>query len=243
MTGKSLTVVGKKPVVSSRETTTRLKAARLKSGMKSKDVASRIGTTSQHYGRMEAGKTPLQDHWLQRLADLFMVKPIDLLEVNDVRARLYYTTPAEAAAHEKEGLHDIHSPPREVIPLFDAPVLRRDLFSHNKTAGVHQLGQVRRQSMAHEDYAILILPKNLPCKRGDVVFLDSIPYIESEDDDVVCVPISRPDKWFICTAAGGTRPEKTLAAMGLPAQDGDFDLYRIITVIPGRDLFMRRPAE
>ena len=42
------------------------------------EAAIRVGTSKQHYGRLEAGITGLDLHWLKRLGKAFECRPIDL---------------------------------------------------------------------------------------------------------------------------------------------------------------------
>ncbi len=48
-------------------------------GLTKTEVARRIGTSKQHYGRLESGETSLDAEWLRKLAAALQCRPVDLV--------------------------------------------------------------------------------------------------------------------------------------------------------------------
>jgi transcriptional regulator with XRE-family HTH domain len=57
----------------------RIAERRQELGLTKTEVAKRIGTSKQHYGRLESGETGLDPPWLKKLAKALRCRPIDLL--------------------------------------------------------------------------------------------------------------------------------------------------------------------
>lgn len=48
-------------------------------GLTKAEVARRIGTSKQHYGRLESGETGLDPEWLSKIAKALQCRPVDLM--------------------------------------------------------------------------------------------------------------------------------------------------------------------
>jgi phage repressor protein C with HTH and peptisase S24 domain len=57
----------------------RIAERRRQLGLTKAEVARRLGTSKQHYGRLESGETGLDAEWLRRLAKALTCRPVDLL--------------------------------------------------------------------------------------------------------------------------------------------------------------------
>ena len=57
----------------------RIAERRQELGLTKTEVARRIGTSKQHFGRLESGETSLDPAWLRKLARALACRPIDLL--------------------------------------------------------------------------------------------------------------------------------------------------------------------
>ncbi len=57
----------------------RIAQRRQQLGLTKTEVARRIGTSKQHYGRLESGETSLDPAWLRKLAKALTCRPVDLV--------------------------------------------------------------------------------------------------------------------------------------------------------------------
>jgi transcriptional regulator with XRE-family HTH domain len=57
----------------------RLAERREQLGLTKTDAAKRVGTSKQHYGRLESGETSLDPYWLKKIAKAFKCRPVDIL--------------------------------------------------------------------------------------------------------------------------------------------------------------------
>ena len=57
----------------------RLAERREQLGLTKTETAKRVGTSKQHYGRLESGETSLDPFWLKKLAIALKCRPVDLL--------------------------------------------------------------------------------------------------------------------------------------------------------------------
>lgn len=48
-------------------------------GLTKTEAARRIGTSKQHYGRLESGETSLDPYWLKKIAKALKCRPVDLM--------------------------------------------------------------------------------------------------------------------------------------------------------------------
>ncbi len=64
----------------------RIKAARVKCGLRQVDVEERIGLTFRHYQNIEAGRINISIETMYRLANLFKMKVDDLMPKDDSMA-------------------------------------------------------------------------------------------------------------------------------------------------------------
>ncbi|MEZ0314299.1 MAG: helix-turn-helix domain-containing protein [Myxococcota bacterium] len=101
----------------------RIAEHRLELGLTKTEVARRIGTSKQHYGRLESGETGLDAPWLKKLAKALRCRPVDLIPelgdgalsaalVGDVGAGERVLTFAQSAIEQVEsppGSGEVHA--------------------------------------------------------------------------------------------------------------------------------------
>jgi phage repressor protein C with HTH and peptisase S24 domain len=56
----------------------RIAERRAELGLTKTQVAKLVGTSKQHYGRLESGETGLDLHWLKKIAKALQCRPVDL---------------------------------------------------------------------------------------------------------------------------------------------------------------------
>ncbi|MBN1960825.1 MAG: helix-turn-helix domain-containing protein [Deltaproteobacteria bacterium] len=87
------------------------------------EAAQRVGTSKQHYGRLEAGITGLDAEWLIKLGKAFECRPLDLVpELGDIEAMsvplVGYVGAGEKVLNFDDGeLERIEPPPLEASVL------------------------------------------------------------------------------------------------------------------------------
>ena len=103
----------------------RIAEHRLALGLTKTEIARRVGTSKQHYGRLESGETGLDPPWLKKLAKALLCRPVDLLpELGE--GALTATLVGDVGAGEKvlpfahSAIEEVEAPPG----ISDARALR-----------------------------------------------------------------------------------------------------------------------